>query len=234
MVEGPQAARRPSHRDPKAVLQEGAQIVADPNEPKPMTMLGHVTSSYWSDALGRSIAMAVVVDGHDREGETLHILDADLAAWRRQEHGLRPRGTGSAPEDGEQNERDERPFAAGVTIATAPTTRTAPARRSRGRRPRVSDRDRRAHHGGARTALCLGPDEWLIEAPEVDAAAPDRLADLATRQLPKCRRGLRPRDHPRARRPRRSRPARHRLPATSRGCPSATAPARSSTTPKSC
>jgi sarcosine oxidase subunit alpha len=59
--------------DPKAVLQEGAQIVADPNQPKPMTMLGHVTSSYWSEALGRSIAMAVVVDGRDREGETLHI-----------------------------------------------------------------------------------------------------------------------------------------------------------------
>ena len=59
--------------DPKVVLQEGAQIVADPNQPKPMTMLGHVTSSYWSEALGRSIAMAVVVDGHDREGETLHI-----------------------------------------------------------------------------------------------------------------------------------------------------------------
>ena len=35
--------------DPKVVLQEGAQIVADPNQPKPMTMLGHVTSSYWSD-----------------------------------------------------------------------------------------------------------------------------------------------------------------------------------------
>jgi len=59
--------------DPKAVLQEGAQIVADPGQPKPMTMLGHVTSSYWSEALGRSIAMAVVVDGRDREGETLHI-----------------------------------------------------------------------------------------------------------------------------------------------------------------
>jgi sarcosine oxidase subunit alpha len=38
-----------------------------------MTMLGHVTSSYWSEALGRSIAMAVVVDGRDREGETLHV-----------------------------------------------------------------------------------------------------------------------------------------------------------------
>jgi len=59
--------------DPKVVLQEGAQIIADPKQPKPMTMLGHVTSSYWSDALGRSIAMAVVADGREREGQTLHI-----------------------------------------------------------------------------------------------------------------------------------------------------------------
>ena len=59
--------------DPKVVLQEGAQIVADPAQPKPMTMIGHVTSSYWSDALGRSIAMAVVVDGRERDGQTLHI-----------------------------------------------------------------------------------------------------------------------------------------------------------------
>ncbi len=59
--------------DPQAVLEEGAQIVADPNQPKPMTMLGHVTSSYWSEALGRSIALAVVADGRARDGETLHV-----------------------------------------------------------------------------------------------------------------------------------------------------------------
>jgi sarcosine oxidase, subunit alpha len=59
--------------DPKVVLQEGAQIVADPDQPKPMTMLGHVTSSYWSEALGRSIAMAVVAAGRDRDGHTLHV-----------------------------------------------------------------------------------------------------------------------------------------------------------------
>jgi sarcosine oxidase, subunit alpha len=59
--------------NPEAVLQEGAQIVADPNQPKPMTMLGHVTSSYWSEALGRSIALAVVADGRDRDGQTLHV-----------------------------------------------------------------------------------------------------------------------------------------------------------------
>ncbi|MCO5089858.1 sarcosine oxidase subunit alpha [Bosea sp. (in: a-proteobacteria)] len=59
--------------DPKTVLEEGAQIVADPNEPKPMTMLGHVTSSYWSEALGRSIAMAVIADGRARDGGTLYV-----------------------------------------------------------------------------------------------------------------------------------------------------------------
>ncbi|WP_424929297.1 sarcosine oxidase subunit alpha [Amaricoccus tamworthensis] len=59
--------------DPKTVLEEGAQIVADPNQPIPMKMIGHVTSSYWSEALGRSIAMALVEDGFERKGDTLHI-----------------------------------------------------------------------------------------------------------------------------------------------------------------
>ena len=39
-------------------LEEGAQIVLDPNQSLPMTMAGHVTSSYDSVALGRPIAMA--------------------------------------------------------------------------------------------------------------------------------------------------------------------------------
>jgi sarcosine oxidase subunit gamma len=34
---------------------------------------------------------------------------------------------------------------------------------------------------GERSALCLGPDEWLIEAPAADAGALATLADLATR-----------------------------------------------------
>ncbi len=59
--------------DSKTVLEEGAQIVADPNQPIPMTMIGHVTSSYLSATLGRSIAMALVQGGRDRMGETLYI-----------------------------------------------------------------------------------------------------------------------------------------------------------------
>ncbi len=60
-------------RDPKKVLQEGAQIVADPNQPIPMKTIGFVTSSYWSGSLGRSIAMAMVEDGRNRMDETLYV-----------------------------------------------------------------------------------------------------------------------------------------------------------------
>ncbi|MFO1239332.1 MAG: glycine cleavage T C-terminal barrel domain-containing protein [Sphingomonadaceae bacterium] len=59
--------------DPNEVLEEGAQIVADAAQPIPMTMIGHVTSSYWSATLGRSIAIAMVAGGHGRTGETLYI-----------------------------------------------------------------------------------------------------------------------------------------------------------------
>jgi len=64
-------------KDPKEVLEEGAQIVADPNQAKPMTMLGHVTSSYWSENCGRSIAFALVAGGRARMGETLYVPMAD-------------------------------------------------------------------------------------------------------------------------------------------------------------
>jgi sarcosine oxidase subunit alpha len=60
-------------KDPKTVLEEGAQIVADPKQPVPMKMIGHVTSSYWSENCGRSIAMAVVADGRAMMGKTLHV-----------------------------------------------------------------------------------------------------------------------------------------------------------------
>lgn len=59
--------------DPATVLEEGAQIVVTPAQRVPMTMIGHVTSAYWSATLGRSIALALVADGRARMGETLHI-----------------------------------------------------------------------------------------------------------------------------------------------------------------
>ena len=59
--------------DESVLLEEGAQIVADPEQAIPMTMLGHVTSSYYSDAMGRPIAMALVADGFNLTGETLYV-----------------------------------------------------------------------------------------------------------------------------------------------------------------
>ncbi|WP_454621005.1 sarcosine oxidase subunit alpha [Bradyrhizobium cenepequi] len=59
--------------DPKIVLEEGAQVVADPSEPIPMAMIGYVTSSYWSVALDRSIALALVQGGRARIGSRLSV-----------------------------------------------------------------------------------------------------------------------------------------------------------------
>ncbi|MFD1328102.1 sarcosine oxidase subunit alpha [Mycoplana ramosa] len=60
-------------KDPTVVLEEGAHIVADPNQPIPMKMLGHVTSSYWSSNCGHSIALALVAGGQARMGQTLYV-----------------------------------------------------------------------------------------------------------------------------------------------------------------
>ena len=64
--------------DPKVVLPEGAQIVREPDISRlPAPMVGHVTSSYMSPTLGRSIAMAVVKGGHGRMGEAVYLPLAD-------------------------------------------------------------------------------------------------------------------------------------------------------------
>ena len=60
-------------KDPKIVLEEGAQIVADPKQAIPMTMIGHVTSSYWSENCGRSIALALVAGGKEKLGQTFYV-----------------------------------------------------------------------------------------------------------------------------------------------------------------
>ncbi|MEV5772201.1 sarcosine oxidase subunit alpha family protein [Streptomyces antimycoticus] len=61
--------------DRRTRLPEGTQLIA-PNVPLtpeagPVPMLGHVTSSYHSPALGRPFALALVADGRARIGETL-------------------------------------------------------------------------------------------------------------------------------------------------------------------
>ena len=59
--------------DPMEVLPEGGQIVNEPSDAIPLAMHGHVTSSYYSANLDRSIAMAVVKDGFKRQGDTIYV-----------------------------------------------------------------------------------------------------------------------------------------------------------------
>ena len=58
--------------DPDELLPEGAQLVADPGHPVPVPMLGHVTSSYRSAALGRTFALALLESGRERIGQRVH------------------------------------------------------------------------------------------------------------------------------------------------------------------
>lgn len=60
--------------DPNLVLKEGAHVIATDEEPAPpVPMLGHVTSSYFSPNLKRSIALAMVRSGGEKIGKTLWI-----------------------------------------------------------------------------------------------------------------------------------------------------------------
>jgi sarcosine oxidase subunit alpha len=59
--------------DPALVLPEGAHLVETPAPKPPMTTVGHVTSSYDSPNVGRSIALALVEDGRNRMGDLLHV-----------------------------------------------------------------------------------------------------------------------------------------------------------------
>jgi sarcosine oxidase subunit alpha len=63
--------------DPGERLPEGAQLVAVDadltlaDRTRPVPMLGHVTSSYRSAVLDRTFALALIVGGRDRIGETV-------------------------------------------------------------------------------------------------------------------------------------------------------------------
>ena len=60
-------------KDSALVLEEGAQIIETTGQKMPMTLIGHVTSSYASATLDRSIALAVVKAGRSRIGQTLYV-----------------------------------------------------------------------------------------------------------------------------------------------------------------
>ena len=58
--------------NPNEILEEGSQIVSDINK-SPIEMLGHVTSSYFSPNLRKSIALGVVKGGKNMLGQKLII-----------------------------------------------------------------------------------------------------------------------------------------------------------------
>jgi len=57
-------------KDPNEILEEGTQLV-EKESTLPMIMVGHVTSSYYSPNLGRSIALALVKGGINKKGYKL-------------------------------------------------------------------------------------------------------------------------------------------------------------------
>lgn len=87
--------------DPNAVPVEGAQLTADGRTEAPVPMIGHVTSAYWSETLGRSIALALMQGGAGRHGETVYAHAGAGAPWpawsRRPCSTIRP-GRGCMPE----------------------------------------------------------------------------------------------------------------------------------------
>ncbi len=60
-------------KDGRTVLEEGAQVAEKAGQTPPMKLIGHVTSSYWSEVLGHSIALALIEGGRARMGETLYV-----------------------------------------------------------------------------------------------------------------------------------------------------------------
>ena len=59
--------------DPALRLDEGAQVTESPSPPTGSSALGHVTSSYRSDTVGRPIALALIAAGRSRIGAKLHV-----------------------------------------------------------------------------------------------------------------------------------------------------------------
>ena len=67
--------------DPARVLPEGGHVVDAPGRRRPLPMRGHVTSSYFSPVLGRSIALAMVAGGRAALGERLYVATLDDDRW---------------------------------------------------------------------------------------------------------------------------------------------------------
>ena len=173
--------------DPSIVVEEGAQIVAHRQPPS----IGHVSSAYWSAALGRSIALALVAGGRARIGDTLFIAmpggmieavvtppvfyDTDSARLRDgTETSIAIPAVPPPPAEPPAPDLVIRPSSGPVRIAELAPTRRLSVRAGTGAATAIgaalgvllSSVPCRAVTARDRAALWLGPDEWLVLAPE--------------------------------------------------------------------
>ncbi|MEA2738382.1 MAG: sarcosine oxidase, subunit alpha [Acetobacteraceae bacterium] len=188
--------------DPAVVLEEGAAVSGDSptasGHPGPAQAIGHVTSSYRSPTLERGFALALVAAGRSRIGSKLRVpmpagaIDVTVTdPVFHDKFGERLRARAAAtPAAAELLPARDQPApiarASGSVqlTALAPTTRVSIRAGSAAGTaiglalgvllPTVPCRSVIARD---RAALWLGPDEWLIVAPE---SAAD-LAALATK-----------------------------------------------------
>ncbi len=155
---------------PRSCWRRARRSPPTPGQKPPMRLIGHVTSSYASAVLGRSIALAMVVDGRARIGQTT--LRAD-AAGRHRRRGNRAdvlRSGGSAPAclrrlSGNRSRSRPQAWCGVLPRATRLVFRgDRSAQDAAGAAFGVAFAVEacRAASRGARAALWLGPDEHLL------------------------------------------------------------------------
>jgi sarcosine oxidase subunit alpha len=182
--------------DPAAILEEGAQLTEAGQGPS----LGHVTSSYYSPSLGRGIALALLVAGRSRIGAELRVpmpgkpidvtvtepvfLDRPLQRPVTQPARLQLAPPVAQPAPVARPARSVRLAALApatlLSVRAGPGAATAIGMAIGVLLPTVPCRSVIARE---RAALWLGPDEWLIKAPE-GAAGLEALARRAPADRP--------------------------------------------------
>ena len=162
--------------DPGERLPEGAQLVVDPDVPPPVPMVGHVTSSYRSAALGRTFALGLVARRHGarRRGAARAAGGPDGRGHGRRAGALRPGG--DAPRWPRVARCSDVALPAGLRELPFRAQVNLPRRARPGCPGRAT-----AVRDGERTTLWLGPDEWLV--PARPARRPRSSATCATPSL---------------------------------------------------
>jgi sarcosine oxidase subunit alpha len=174
--------------DPEVVLEEGAQLTNGGT-----ISLGHVTSAYYSAALGRSIGLALLSGGRSRIGTKLRVPltngVADVAVTDPvfYDRGGDRTAQSIAPERARHASRTiaARPFTppraavcAEAGLSMAPFERKFNVRT----RERLVPALRAATHDGY-TALSLGPDEYLVIGEEPPPLMADSIVDVSHRTI---------------------------------------------------